>query len=82
MSCQEGLAVWCVLPSCFEADQVQAQEMLQSAKGWRRAGEILTDLCWQMGIEGFISHAVVSCFAVCHDEMRKKSWLSIAAEGF
>lgn len=81
--CQEGLVVWCVLPSCSEVDQVQgSQQMLQSAKGWGRAGETLTDLCWQMGIEGFISHAVVSCFAVCRDEMRKKSCLSIAAEGF
>lgn len=49
---------------------------------WGRAGETLADLCWQMGIQGFISHAVVSCFAVCRDEKREKSCLSIAEEGF
>lgn len=50
--------------------------------GWGRAGEIVTDLCWQMGIQGFISHAIVSCFSVCRDEKREASCLLIAEEGF
>lgn len=54
----------------------------RALSSWGRVGETLTDLCWQMGIQGFISHAVVSCFAVHCDEKREKSCLSIAEEGF
>lgn len=47
-----------------------------------RAGEIVTDLCWQMGIQGLISHAIVSCFSVSRDEKREECCLLIAEEGF
>lgn len=80
-----GRKIWLCGACChpvLRQIRCRAQGMLQSMKVWRRAGETLTDLCWQMGIEGFISHAVVSCFAVSHDEMRKNSRLLIAAEGF
>lgn len=70
-------------PPRFEVDQVQElSRRLRVLSSWGRAGKTLTDLCWQMGIQGFISHAVVSCFAVCCDEKKEKSCLSVGEEGF